>query len=408
VKILTVLRFMTGFLGISVLVCVLTFFLLKNRLGLSKRGNFFLLLSFVVGALLLIVGPLHYRTGVNAPIETWSHVLQLVQYLFMGFIGVVLLTFIFAEIIQIFFTLWNFGARQMQKKNPGPQDVSRRMFLTEGLARGIVVASTAATGLGYVQAEYGPKITPVTLYPKNFPKEFDGLTIAQISDVHIGPLLRKEFLQSVVDQVLSLKADLIFITGDLVDGTVEQLRDFVDPLKQLHAREGIYFCTGNHEYYSGANEWMDYLETIGITVFRNSNKIFSRPSLTGGDSTKILIGGVYDWHADRFFEDQKTDPAAAAQTHEAVNCKILLAHNPYSIDGAAAAGFNLQVSGHTHAGQFYPFAFVEKLFLKHVEGLYQINENTQLYVNRGTGFWGPPNRLGKWSEITHFTLKSKS
>jgi predicted MPP superfamily phosphohydrolase len=417
-----VLRFLSGFLGISVLVCIVTFLLLKRRLGLSKKGNLWLLAFFTFAAALMVVAPLQYRMSAVRPVESWLQFLQFSQYLLMGWVGVTLLTFIFAEFIQ--FIVWSEGKiRDRMNGESAAQNTSRRIFLTEGVTRGLLAATSLASVGGYLQAKWGPRIQPMTLYPKNFPKEFDGLTLAQISDIHIGPLLHREFLQNVVDQVMSLNADIILITGDLVDGTVEQLRELVEPLKQLKAREGIYFCTGNHEYYSGANEWMEYLESIGVHVFRNSNVILSRPvgeiaSLTTqpiqanhiakNNKVKILLGGVFDWHAGRFFEDQKTDPYAAAKTNEEVACKILLAHNPYSIIEGADAGFNLQISGHTHAGQFYPFVFLVKLALKHVEGLYQINENTQLYVNRGTGYWGPPNRLGKWSEITHFTLKSKA
>ena len=401
---------MTFFLAISALVCAITFTILKNRLGLSKKGNRWLLLFFVLSAVIMVVAPLEYRTGTTPPVGTpvgaLKSTLQWVQFLLMGWIGVILLNFIFVEILQFGLRFAKPAKGTARTTELNHQNLSRRIFLTEGVARMLVGASTVAATGGYLQAKGGPKVNAVTISPKGLPPEFDGLSLAQISDVHIGPLLHRDFLQNVVDQVMALHADIILITGDLVDGTVDQLRDFVEPLKQLKAKEGIYFCTGNHEYYAGANEWMEYLESIGIHVFRNSNKILSRPSASGKGTAEILLGGVYDWHAGRFYKEQTTDPFLAAKASSPVSCKILIAHNPYSIEEAAAAGFNLQISGHTHAGQFYPFVFIVKLALKHVEGLYQINENTQLYVNRGTGYWGPPNRLGKWSEITHFTLKA--
>ena len=140
---------------------------------------------------------------------------------------------------------------------------------------------------------------------------------------------------------------------------------------------------------------------MGIHVFKNTNVVFTRRGKEGDE--KLLLAGVYDFKAASI-SGQECNPAVAAKTSEPVFCKILLSHNPQSINHAADAGFHLQLSGHTHAGQFMPFTFILKLALKYSEGLYQVNPNTQLYVNRGTGYWGPPNRLGKRSEITHITL----
>jgi predicted MPP superfamily phosphohydrolase len=338
-------------------------------------------------ALLMVGGPLKYRFS-DVLRTPFNDAIQFTQYFLMGWMGTVFLVFMVLEFIQAL---------------AKPFEPAKRVFLTEGVTRGLLGATTLAVFGGLWEAKSKPRIHPVSIKLSTLPKVFQGLTIAQISDVHIGPLLHREFLDGVVDEVMSLNADMIFITGDLIDGSVAQLKDQMEPLKRLKAREGVYFCTGNHEFYSGVQEWIDYLESIEIHVFKNSNVVISRKNNLGGED-KILVAGVHDWHGDQFSEAFKTDPSAAAKTTEAVSCKILLAHNPFSIDGAAAAGFNFQASGHTHAGQFYPFVFLVKMKLKHSEGLYKINDQTQLYVNRGTGFWGPPNRLGKHSEITHFTL----
>jgi predicted MPP superfamily phosphohydrolase len=385
-------RFILIFTGISLVVYGCTYVMLRRKLGMSKRGNrLFGLFVFIIAAL-AVLGPFAYRSNYLDVQSLSSHLLQTTQYFMLGWIGVNFLCFTAVGIIEL-------GAK--------PFDPEKRIFLTEGLARGLVTATTLATVGGFLEAESKPRIESVEIKLATLPKSFDGIRIAQISDIHIGPLLQKSFLDGVVDQILSLNADMIFITGDLVDGTVEQLKDLVEPLKRLHAKEGVYFCTGNHEFYSGVADWIAHLESIGIHVFKNSNTVLTRKGANGLDE-KLLIAGVHDWHGDQFSPEYASNPAAAANTTEPVNCKILLAHNPFSIEPAAAAGFHFQASGHTHAGQFYPFVFLVKLKLKHSEGLYKINDQTQLYVNRGTGFWGPPNRLGKHSEITHFTLRSQS
>jgi predicted MPP superfamily phosphohydrolase len=382
------LRFALTFTGISTLICGLTFFLLRHRLNLSRKGNLRLMVFLVITALLMIIGPLVYRRF-HASIENpFQEALQFTQYFLMGWVAMTMLTFLVLEIIQ-----------QIVK----PFDPMKRIFLTEGVARGIVAGTTIAALGGLAQAEMGPNIKPIQIKLKTLPKNFDQMVIAQISDIHIGPLLHERFLNRVVDQVLSLKPDVIVVTGDLVDGTVDQLRALVEPLTRLKAKEGIYFCTGNHEYYSGAEEWIAHIESMGIHVFKNSNVVLNRTS-DEGITEKLMIAGVYDWQAWKHTEAHRADPVKAAKTDEPVSCKILLAHNPQSTEVNAAAGFHLQLSGHTHAGQFYPFVFLAGFVHKYFEGLYTVNDTMQVYVNRGTGYWGPPNRLGKSSEVTQIVL----
>ena len=387
------LRYASAYSLIAILICGTIYRILRSRLNLSRQGRLRFLALLVVITAVMIAAPLHYRITQNNPADPFTYLLQFLQYFFMGWVGVVLITLLAAEIINAVVRL----ARLHFK-------AEKRSFLTEGVTQSILAVTTLSTIGGLIQAKMGPKITHVTIQLKTLPPSFDGLTIAQISDVHIGPLIHEGALNSVVDQVMSLNPDLIFITGDLVDGTVEQLSQHVAPLSRLKAKEGIYFCTGNHEYYSGVEEWVAHIESMGIHVFKNTNTILTRPSTDGSDS-HLMIAGVYDWHGGRYSAEHATNPFKAVKTNLPVDCKILLAHNPYSIDGATAAGVHFQVSGHTHAGQFYPFTFIARIYLKHFEGHYHINDITQLYVNRGTGFWGPPNRLGIPGEVTHFTLK---
>lgn len=383
------IKFALVFSALSFLLCGLVYFLLKRRLGLDHRQNRLMLAVLMGTAVLMITGPVAYRYG-EANIDAYGQQLfQFLQYFLMGWVAIVLLTFFALEVLQ-----------SLARVLTMPFQPEKRKFLTEGVSRGFVAGTGVLAVGGLFQAAARPRVERVEITLPNLPHAFEGFSIVQISDVHIGPLLHRDFLNGVVDQILELKPDAVVITGDLVDGTVEQLRNQMEPLRRLKARDGVYFCTGNHEYYSGAEAWIAELESMGIHVFKNSNVILHRAP------DKLLLGGVFDWQAGRYLESHTHDAKKAIAADEPVDCKILLAHNPFSIEDAREAGWNLQLSGHTHAGQFYPFAFIVKAALKHSEGLYRIDDRTQLYVNRGTGYWGPPNRLGKSSEITQHILKS--
>ncbi len=371
-------------------LCWITYQVLQKRLHLSPKAKQVLKIGLGLLLFLLILGPTIFRALKPAPESFISTAFQTTQYILMGWVGVLFIALIFLEAAQLL-------AR--------PFDPKKRIFLTEGLTKGVIAGVTLSSGLGFWEAQAGPEVRAVQFKLPGLPPEFNGLKITQISDVHIGPLLHSAFLERVVGQVMETRPDLIFITGDLVDGSVEQLSPMMESLKKLKAPDGVFFCTGNHEYYSGVEEWIHYLESIGIRVLKNSNQIIERPTARPSENTsKILVAGVYDYQADRMHSSHKADAFLAAHCAELVSVKLLLAHNPHCIDDAAKAGFDFQFSGHTHAGQFYPFAWIVKGLFKHTEGHYQINEKTQLYVNRGTGYWGPPNRLGNRSEITAYTF----
>jgi predicted MPP superfamily phosphohydrolase len=386
---MSLIRFAIVFSIISVIVSGSSFIFLKKRLNLDDRGNQILFWIHVTATVLMILGPILYRVYRISVSPTPNFLIQFAQYYLMGLIGMVVMVFGVAEIFHFLFEKF---------------DPSKRVFLTEGVSRGLFAAIGFASITGFIQTKFGPKVERVTIKLPNLPKAFDGFTIAQLSDVHIGPLLDREFAEKVVQDTLALKADLIALTGDFVDGSLDQLQNHVAPFRELKAEHGVYFITGNHEYYSGADEWMNHFESFGFHVFRNSNKVIEKTN-SHSQKEKLLIAGVFDLQGERFSPAHKSDPFKAAQCTEEVGCKILLAHNPRSITEAAEAGFHLQLSGHTHAGQFYPFTWVAGLVHQYFEGLYQVNDQTQIYVNRGTGYWGPPNRLGKTSEITLITLK---
>jgi uncharacterized protein len=261
-----------------------------------------------------------------------------------------------------------------------------------------VALTAAVTLIGLVIARRAPRIVHVDIPVPNLPQALHGFSIAQISDVHVGPTIRRDFVEKIVAIVNSLKADLIAVTGDLVDGTVQQLSSHTAPLAGLAARHGAFFVTGNHEYYAGERAWSAEIGRLGLRVLKNEHVVLRH------DGASLVLAGVTDLSAHHFDAAQHSDPAAALRGSPAgAGAKILLAHQPNSAGDAARAGFDVQLSGHTHGGQFWPWNLFVGFFQPFAGGLYRL-QNLWVYVSRGTGYWGPPNRFGVPSEITRVRL----
>ena len=272
---------------------------------------------------------------------------------------------------------------------------------TPSLAQPTALAVVAIAGLftlfGYVNARRVARIVRVEVPLADLPPELDGFTIVQLSDIHVGPTIKRDYVQAIVDRVNGLEADLVAITGDVVDGSVEHLREHTAPLGQLRSRHGSYFVTGNHEYYSGAGAWMAEFERIGLKGLHNGHTVIAH------HGARLVLAGVTDYSAGAFDTAQASDPAAALAGSPAGLTRILLAHQPRSAPAAAAAGFDLQLSGHTHGGQFWPWNFFVPLQQPFTAGLHHLGR-LSVYTSRGTGYWGPPKRLGAPSEITVLRL----
>jgi len=254
------------------------------------------------------------------------------------------------------------------------------------------------TLVGLINARRRAKVRSVNVPIADLPASLHGFTIAQISDIHIGPTIKREYVAAIVDAVNRLDADMIAVTGDLVDGSVKQLSVHTQPLSRLSARHGAFFVTGNHEYYSGVSGWVAELRRLGLCVLMNEHVVLRHK---GG---VIVVAGVTDYSAHHYDPAQQSDPAGAiagAPTDAAV--KLLLAHQPRSAFAAEPAGFHLQLSGHTHGGQFWPWTFFVRLQQPFTAGLRRLG-SLWVYTSRGTGYWGPPQRLGAPSEITHLRL----
>jgi predicted MPP superfamily phosphohydrolase len=274
----------------------------------------------------------------------------------------------------------------------------------EGAARiraiGVVGVVAAATATGLRAALATPEVRRIEVGIERWPESLDGFRIAQISDLHIGPLLKRAFVERLVAQVDRLAPDLIALTGDLVDGNVDHIRDEVAPFSRLSAPHGFYFVTGNHDYYSDAEHWVERVRELGIRPLRNE-----RVQIGEGDQC-FDLAGVDDYRGD-WMRGSDEDLAEALGDRDPDRPVVLLAHDPNSFKRAAAMQVDLQLSGHTHGGQIWPFGYLVKLAVPHVAGLVR-RGRSQLYVSRGTGFWGPPIRLFAPSEITEIAIRRGS
>lgn len=256
----------------------------------------------------------------------------------------------------------------------------------------------AAVGLGLFSGLRLPRVKRVEVEIEGWPAALAGYRIVQLSDVHVGSLIRKPFLERVVSRCNQLDADLIAITGDLVDGSVHHLGAHVAPLSELRARDGVYFVTGNHDHYSGAERWVRKLQELGIQVLRN------RRVALGRDGARVELAGVDDISSRRLDASSGYDMRAALDGWDRETPLVLLSHHPSTFDEARLHGVHLQLSGHTHGGQLWPFTWLVRLQTRYVAGLYR-DGRCHLYVSRGTGFWGPPMRVLAPAEITELVVR---
>ena len=264
-------------------------------------------------------------------------------------------------------------------------------------ARAVAVAAALVTLWGFANARRTARVVRVVVPVTGLPAALDGFTIAQISDVHVGPTIKRPFVEAIVDTVNRLDVDLVAVTGDLVDGSVRDLAEHVAPLAALRSKEGSFFVTGNHEYYSGAAAWVRELRRLGLIVLLNEHAVVRR-----GDA-RLVIAGVTDFSAGHFDRGQASDPVKALAGSPPGAVRVLLAHQPRSAEAAEAAGFDLQLSGHTHGGQFLPWNLLVRLQQPFTAGLERWRR-MWVYTSRGTGYWGPPKRFGAPSEITLLRL----
>jgi predicted MPP superfamily phosphohydrolase len=289
------------------------------------------------------------------------------------------------------------GVEKMRREHP-PMAAERRRFLYNVTTGAAVMATGVLSYLGVRSARRLPEIANVEIKIAGLPHEFDGYHIVQLSDVHVGLTIDKEFILPIVEAVTSLKPDLIALTGDLVDGKVDRLRDDISPFGYLRAPDGILCVTGNHEYYSGVEEWCQHYRELGITVLNNQHVSVAR------GAKKLVIAGITDRREGKKFPGHTPDAKAALEGAPQHDVRILLAHQPKAVRDVQEHGFALQLSGHTHGGQYFPWNLFVGLVEPFDTGLTRVGKGW-LYVSRGTCYWGPPMRTFVPPEITSIRLK---
>lgn len=332
-----------------------------------------------------------YRADSHVLEKEWFRALAWLGSLTMGFWA----TFVLFSIPLDFL---NLAANLLGRWLPWPfLEPERLRPVFHNLRLGLLAAAGAMALLGWLKVFRGPRISDVRVPIQYLSPDLHGLKIVQISDLHIGPTIRKEYVVDVVNRANEMKPDLIAITGDLVDGKAAAVAAHLEPLAGLKSRYGVFYVTGNHEYYWGAKDLIAQVESLGIHVLLNENRV-----LEVGNA-KLLIGGVTDSSAGMFIHEHRSEPAKALRSPQDSQMKILLAHRPDACLEAEPLGFDLQLSGHTHAGQFFPFNLLARYFHTYYRGLNR-HGRMWVYVNSGTGYWGPANRFGVASEITLLQL----
>ncbi|MDQ0583018.1 metallophosphoesterase [Streptomyces rishiriensis] len=274
-----------------------------------------------------------------------------------------------------------------------PSGPSRRLFVSRVVGGAAAAAAVGTVGYGTYGVLRGPRVKRVTVPLAKLPRGAHGYRIAVVSDIHLGPVLGRGFAQRVVDTINATQPDLIAVVGDLVDGSVKDLGPAAAPLARLKARQGSFFVTGNHEYFSGAEQWVEEVRRLGLNPLENA-----RTELPWFD-----LAGVNDIAGES--EGQGPDFAGALGDRDTTRACVLLAHQPVQIHDAVRHGVDLQLSGHTHGGQLWPGNFFAAAANPTVAGLERYGD-TQLYVSRGAGAWGPPTRVGAPSDITVVELAS--
>ena len=330
--------------------------------------------------------PVIYWVGERESRGLADDLLHFAGYLCMGWLNFALLLSIARDGLLLA-TAW-----------PGPLAGVHDVIRNSGAAW-VIGGSFIALAGGAVAALRGPRIRRVDVPFERLDPALEGVRIVQITDLHIGPTIRASYVRRVARMASALDADLVALTGDLVDGPVARLARHVAPLAELTARARVFYVPGNHEYYSGAGPWLAHFRSLGFEVLLNE---YATVSIRGA---RIIVGGVLDPAAARVSgPEQVPRPDLAAGAGEGAAFRLLLAHNPKLAPLAQAAGFNLQLSGHTHAGQFFPWTLAVRLIhAPHVAGLSR-SGRMWVYVSAGTGTWGPPLRLGSEPELTLIRL----
>ncbi len=355
------------------------------RLALPAGG--FAALAGAAGLALCYAAILHGFTRRRSVDPAGGDAAAWIGFLAMGLFSSLFVLTLLRDVVLIVWTL-GAGLGAWSAPSGGMRETTRQAIPWLALAFSV---------LGFINARRRARVREVDVHLPGLPTALQGFTIVQLTDIHVGPTIKQGYVAAIVAAVNRLDADLVAITGDIVDGSVEQLREHTRPLGDLRARHGVFAVTGNHEYYAGADAWVAELRRLGLRVLLNEHAVLDH------DTGRLVVAGVTDFNAAGFAPAQASDPVRAMAGAPADVPRLLLAHQPRSMFAAEPVGFDLQLSGHTHGGQFLPWNWFVPLQQPLVAGLHR-HGSMQVYVSRGTGYWGPPLRLGAPSEITRIRL----
>lgn len=360
------------------------------------------LLGWFILLFFLLMTPLSVLFRKSGLENTATDILSWIGYTGLGFMSIVIVFFLLSDgflfLVHLFKLLpeklFSFSFFSPNLKHP-----EKRLLLSQLMTAGILATSGVLTAYGISRAKDIPPVTTIQVPVQDLPDELADLVIIQITDLHISATIKKKWVTKMVQKVNSLNPDIIVFTGDIADGSPDRLKADIEPLKTLKATYGVFYVTGNHDYYSGIGRWMQAINQLGFRILLNEHIIIEH------GNGKLLIGGVTDYRAGHFLKPHTSSPQKAMAGAPVVDCKILLAHQPLSIFEAEKQGIDLQLSGHTHGGQYLPWNYFIKLDQPYVAGLHKY-KSSHIYVSKGTGYWGPPMRIGVPSEITHIKLKN--
>ncbi|RAV18446.1 metallophosphoesterase [Mycolicibacterium sp. GF69] len=359
-----------------------------GRVRWALTAALLVLAGLLIGALMLpwAVGP------AGAGWFAWP------GYVWFGVAAYLVLILLTLEPVRLALRRWVRGKPEsLEEPAAGSTELSRRLFLARASAVAAGAASVGLVGVGTATALGPPDLLRVPVRLRNLDPAFRGFRIAVVSDIHLGPLMGRAHTERIVAMINEAAPDLVAIVGDVVDGTVAELGSAAAPLGDLVAREGSFFVTGNHEYFvDDTLEWLRKMERLGIQPLRNENTLIRR----GG--AVVNLAGVNDLAGKRHSDGPDFDRALSGRSPAGPT--VLLAHQPVLIDEAAARGVDLQLSGHTHGGQMWPFHYAVRAVQPSLAGLTAV-DGTQLYVTRGAGFWGPPVRIGAPPDVTVLSLE---
>jgi uncharacterized protein len=339
------------------------------------------LLGLAFLAAMLVIGAFAQRTA--SP--TIARALAIPAFVWLGLVWLLL-----SQLVVTDLAAWLASLTGLYRP-PDPVEFAR----WRAAVVGVVAVVLAAWGM--FRALGGPRVRRREVHLKGWPAALDGYRLVHISDLHLGPMLGAGFARRLTRQINGLESDLVAVTGDLVDGAASRYRDRVEPLEGLRPRDGVYFVTGNHDHYSGAAEWTEVVTSLGWHALRNR-----RVDVRGG----FQLAGVDD-RQSAMLDGTGEDLTGVLHGRDEDRPLVLLAHQPLVFTAAADAGVDLQLSGHTHGGQIIPFQLMVRwVYSRFVSGLYRVGD-AQLHVSPGTGFWGPPIRVGAPAEITVLEIRAK-